>query len=241
MAYRSERDMQMVGGPVMYPGPLPSRVNKADNQCNQLATRIIGSISLFLGLLLFMVACIIISTPCCGDNWKYDADEWEEECKAQTNDGEFFEGRSGNHSCYHRNIAAIVCFLFSLLVIGVGTTVLIVGECMYDVDEEEEERKLAEMARYMKARELELQRIEREDRRLDREERREQRRIEKASAVDSSDIERSYRLNNMRRYSVGSPQTPSDRHVAAYERDERPRVVQSHPYVYGNSRPYQVV
>lgn len=255
MAYRQERESdamsrahrqetRMVGQPVMYPGPLPSKSDKADNACNQLATRIIGTISLFVGLLLFMVSCIIISSPCCGDNWKYDSDEWEEECQTEGSDDEFFAGNSGTHSCYHRNISAIVTGIFSLLLLGVGTTVLIVGECMYDVNEEDEEEKLANMARYMKAKELELQRIEREDRRYEREERREQRRIDKASdrsMIDSSDVERSHRINNMRRYSVGSPQTPSDRQLYAYQRDERPQVVQSHPYVYGNSRPYQVV
>merc|ERR1711998_114988 len=152
--------------------------------------------------------------------------------------GEFFSSDSnGSHSCYHRNITALVTVLFAILLLGGGFTIVLIGECVYDVNEEKDEQKLENFARYMKAREQEMQQMEKQQRREEKLARSE------AARSEMSDRERTERLNNMRRYSIGNPQTPSDRHVEAMygQRAHQPQVVQSHPYVYGNSRPYAVV
>merc|ERR1711939_525958 len=97
--------------------------------------------SLFIALLLLAVAVIIVSTPCCGDNWSYDENSWKEKCQELSNNTIFENNES--HSCYHRNISALVTGLFSLLLMIIGTIVIICGECLYDVTEEKEDEALA--------------------------------------------------------------------------------------------------
>lgn len=235
-------DRMIVGQPAMVTPEMfgLSKAEKNDYQCSQLATRIVGSVSLFVSLLLFAVASIIVSTSCCGDHTKYDESEWEKQCGTGIEDNDDlsgFQGEGGNHSCYHRNIAALVTGLFAILLLGVGATIVLVGECMFSVDEESQEDKLENYARYVKARDLEM-------RQLEKQQKKEERLARSEARSEISDLERTARINNMRRYSIGNPQTPSDRQLDAMYGERRayqPQVVQSNPYVYGNSRPYAVV
>lgn len=118
---------------------------------------------------------------------------------------------------------------------------------MYDVNDDREEAKVENFARMVEAQRFEAEMQEREFRR----EEKALRKAEKTRSIDnrtelSDDFERTARINNMRRYSIGNPNTPSRRQQDAYYRQQTgPQVVASQPVVignnYSNSRPAYVV
>lgn len=219
-----------------FPVQLTSRSDRSDNTCTQLTTRLIGGVSLFIGLLLVLISVIIFSTPCCGDHWEYDEALYKDggECSTGTGAEGFLGTDNSSSSCYYRNISALISGLFAIMLLGVGFTVVCIGECLFDVNEEKEEEKLESYIRALKGQDMERRRDDALRKKIEKENR-----IEMSSV---SDRERTVRLDIGRRYSIGNAQTPSVRHVDAYYTQEnRPQVVHSHPYVYGNSKPYAVI
>lgn len=210
---------------------LPSSVDRADNSCNQLCTRATGAILALFGVLLMVVTAVVLSTPCCGSNFKDDSNS--DVCAKITDDSPIQNQGEDRNACYHRNIVACVTAVFALILLGFGTVVITVGEFMYDVNDDREEEKVQKFANHMRLLQMQqqeearLDKIEaKEMRREERAYRREQRELEKMSNR-SMDLERTRRMDLSRRYSIGNPQTPSDRMVVA-----------SSPYVIGQAQPY---
>jgi len=184
------------------------------------------------GVLLMVVTAVILSTPCCGSNFHDDSNA--DSCARITDDSAIQNKDESRNACYHRNIVAVVTAVFALIMLGFGTVIIVVGEFMYDVNEDREEEKVQKFANHMRLLQMQqeeearLDKIEaKEMRREERAYRREQRELEKMSNR-SIDLERTRRMDLSRRYSIGNPQTPSDRMVVA-----------SNPYVYGQAQPYQ--
>lgn len=209
------------------PPEIRSKAEREDAACSQLVTRIVGGISLVMGMLLLAVGTILLSQPCCGDHFSYDEEEWNKECGVGGEDTIF--ASDSKSTCYHRNIGVLICYLFAILGFGIGATIIILGECMYNVNDEAEEEKLEQYIKYMRSREIEMIQEEKYRKKLEKQARSETR-------TEMSDRERTERLDIGRRYN----ETPSDRQLNAMYGTRQPQVVQSNPYVYGQARPYAV-
>jgi hypothetical protein len=221
--------------------------DREDNLCTQLATRIVGAVSMFGALVLFIVCVVLSMQECCGDHTKYNEGEFNRECRSdsdKTADNLFNDGDSSGasaQSCYKRNINTIIVLSFAVYLLIVGVVVIVAGECLYSTEgmEARAETKLEDLAGAMKAQEIQRQLEEREERRFEREDRRELRderremraeeKLEATRAKQEAAAAAAARgpYGGARRYSVGAPATMNTTPI--YTQSMGPALVQSQP------------
>jgi len=199
-----------------------------------------------MGFFLLIVSVVIMSTPCCGDQWEYNQEKFLQECRSivDRNLPEVLQDDSAveQRSCYSRNIYLMVSFSLTFLLMLVGTIVIVIGECAYSINEDKDEDKLTSTARHLKWLEMEhMERADMEKQRakemdsmeaaaVEEEERREreiQARVEEEIAARSEDREYRRELD-----------LQSGRGRAYNSTPERPAVVASQPYLYGRAAPF---
>lgn len=213
-----------------------TRTVQEESMCNQLFMRILGGLSLTMGFFLLIVSVVIMSTPCCGDQWSYDEEKFLEECRSivDRNLPEALQDNSAveQRSCYSRNIYLMVSFSLTFLLMLVGLVIVLVGECAYSINEDKDEDKLNATARHLKW--LEMEQLERES--IEKMRRREIEMMETAADEErrereAAEEEREYQ----RELDMMSGRSGRGR---AYNSTPTPGVVASQPYLYGRAAPF---
>ncbi len=224
-AERSKRDRDLAMIAMMQAPAIQARAAQRDREsdmCSQLATRIIGGVSMFAALFMFVVAVIVTAQNCCGDHTKYNDASFKEECRTETDKlADRLPGDDDDsterQSCYKRNVNTLIILSFAMYLLIVGVVVVVCGECMYSTEgaESREETRIEDLAGALKAQEIERRLQEREERRDERmelrelrDERRELREVERLEATKPK--QRSPYAGGVyygQRHSVGSPAT----------------------------------